>query len=93
MSLAVLVYTIVRVTELTGVIRVTGASGVRVTWVIWVLVNMITNLIILKLKNEESMHVFSFSCFLQMQTHHFIWSVKNVSYIYFGLSAAYNEHI
>ena len=90
MSLAVLVYMITWVTELTGVIRV---IGVRVTWVIWVLVNMITNLIILKLKNEESMHVFSFSSFLQMETHHFIWSVKNVSYIYFGLSAAYNEHI
>ena len=88
MSLAVLVYTITGVTELTGVIRVTGASGVRVTSVIWVWVNMVTNLIILKLsKNEESYS------FLQMQTHHFIWSVKNVGYIYFGLSAAYNEHI
>ena len=64
MSLAVLVYTITWVTELTGVIRVTGASGVRVTWVAWVWVNMVTNLIILKLsKNEERMHVFSFSLF------------------------------
>ena len=63
MSLAVLVYTITGVTELTGVIRVTGASGVRVTWVAWVWVNMVTNLIILKLsKNKKSMH--SFLCAL-----------------------------